>query len=115
MNERLRKKKHKGEFTQWGCQIVIKRNRKDEFNDFFYTFVEQAVEANDCYCGGGGKEDKLEVVVELGCSSDNPKQRLDNITAWLQARSDVESWGTGKIFDVWTGDWDDINGESKRN
>lgn len=30
MNKRLRKKKHCGEFTEWGCRLVITRNRKDD-------------------------------------------------------------------------------------
>ena len=36
--------------------------------------------------GGGGKEDKLDVVVELGRRTDDPDARLRKITAWLDAR-----------------------------
>jgi uncharacterized protein YggL (DUF469 family) len=72
MKKRLRKKKHHGEFTEWGRQIVITRNRKDGIDDFLDTFVEEAIEANGCYCGGGGGDEKLDFVVELGRSSADP-------------------------------------------
>jgi len=111
MKKRLRKKKHLGEFTEWGRQLVIIRNRKDGFDEFFDAFIEEAVELNGCYCGGGGKEDTLEVIVELGRRSDEPDARLKGITAWLDARSDVESWKVSEELDVWheTGDavWPD--------
>lgn len=108
MKKRLRKKKHRGEFTEWGRQLVIIRNRKDEFDGFLDAFIEEAVEANGCYCGGGGKEDKLDVVIELGLPSDEPEARLKRITAWLDARPDVQSWKIGEEFDIWHGNFKDI-------
>lgn len=105
MKKRLRKKKHRGEFTEWGRQLVITRNRKDAFDEFLDSFIEDAIEANGCYCGGGGMEDKLDVVVELGRRSDHPDARLKKITEWLHARPDVESWTTGEEFDIWHGDF----------
>jgi len=108
MKKRLRKKKHRGEFTEWGRQIVIIRNRKDEFDGFLDAFIEEAVEANGCYCGGGGKEDKLDVVIELGRRSNDPEARLKRITAWLNARPDVLSWKIGEEFDIWDGNFKDI-------
>ena len=76
MKKRLRKKKHLGEFAEWGRQLVIKRNRKDGFDEFIDAFIEDAIESNGCYCGGGGKEDKLDVIVELGRLVENPDSRL---------------------------------------
>jgi uncharacterized protein len=111
MKKRLRKKKHCGEFTEWGRQLVITRNRKDGFDDFLDAFIEKAIEANGCYCGGSGKEDKLDVVVELGRRSDDPAARLQKITAWLDDRADVQSWRTSDEFDVWNGDFCDIEDE----
>jgi uncharacterized protein YggL (DUF469 family) len=101
MKKRLREKKHCGEFTEWGRQLVVARNRKDGFDEFLDAFIEEAIESNRCSCGGGGKEDKLDVVVELGRRSDDPDARLARITAWLDARSDVQSWRVGDEFDVW--------------
>lgn len=111
MKKRLRKKKHLGEFTEWGRQLVILRNLKNGFDEFLDAFIEEAIELNGCYCGGGGKENKLDVVVELGRRSDDPDARLKRITAWLDARSDVESWKVGEEFDLWHGDFQDIGDE----
>ncbi len=108
MKKRLRKKKHHGEFTEWGRQLFVRRNRKDGFDEFLDSFIEQAIEANGCYCGGGGKEDKLDVLLELGRRSDDPAARLKKIAAWLDARPDVESWRTSEEFDVWHGVFQDI-------
>ncbi len=109
MKKRLRKKKHLGEFTEWGRQLVIMRNRKEGFDAFLDAFIEEAVESNGCYCGGGGKEDKLDVVVELSRRSDDPDARVNRITAWLESRSDVETWRLGEEFDVWHGNFQDID------
>ena len=77
MRKRLRKKKHRGEFAERGRQLIIIRDRKDGFDEFLDAFIEEAVEANGCYCGGGGKEDKLDVVIELGRRFDDPEARLE--------------------------------------
>ena len=108
MNRRLRKKKHVGEFTKWGRQIIVKRNRKDGFDEFLDAFIDEAIEANGCYCGGGGKEDQLDVVVELGRSTGDLEARSQKVTAWLDARSDVESHSVGDLFDLWHGPFQDI-------
>ena len=108
MKKRLRKKKHYREFTEWGRQLIITRNRTDGFDEFLDAFIEHAIEANGCYCGGGGKGDELDVVVELGHRSDDPAARMKRITAWLDARSDVQSWRTGEEFDTWHEDFHDI-------
>jgi len=114
MKKRLRKKKHLGEFTEWGRQLVIVRNRKDGFDEFLDAFIE-AIESNGCYCGGGGKEDKSGVVVELGRRADDPDAKLSKITAWLDARPDVERWKVGEEFDIWHGDFQDIDDEIEQN
>ena len=105
MKKRLRKKKHFGEFTEWGRQLIINRNHKDGFDEFLDTFLEEAIEANGCYCGGGGKDDRLNVVVELGRRSGSPDAKLTGIIAWLEARVDVQDWMIGEEFDVWHGDF----------
>ena len=114
MKKRLRKKKHCGEFAEWARQLVIMRNQKDGFDEFFDAFIEEAIELNGCYCGGGGNENKLDVVVELGRRSDDPAARLKRITAWLDDRPDVQSWRVGEEFDVWHGDFQDIDDEVER-
>ena len=110
MKKRLCKKKHHGEFSEWGRQLIIVRNRKDGFDEFLDAFIEEAVEANGCCCGGGGQEDKLDIVVELGRRSDAPDARLKKIGAWLGVRPDVQSWRVGEEFDVWHGNFKNIEG-----
>ncbi len=100
MRKRLRKKKHIGEFAEWGVRLVVMRNRKVGFDDFFNAF-EEAVEFNGCCCGGLGKEEMLDVVVELGPRSGDPDTRMMKIIAWLDARDDVQSWRIGPKFDIW--------------
>ena len=92
----------------WGRKLVIVRNRKDGFDEFLDAFIEEAIESNGCCCGGGGKEDKLDVVVELGRRSGEPDAGLNKITAWLDARSDVENWRVGEEFNLWHGELKNI-------
>ena len=108
MKKRLRKKKHRGEFTELGRQIVITQNRKDALDEFLDAFIEEAIEANGCYCGGGGGGEKLDFVVELGRSSADPDAKLQRIVAWLRARNDVQEFKIGEPFDIWYGDFEDI-------
>jgi len=108
MKKRLRKKHHLAEFAEWGRQIFVQRNRKDGFDEFLYEFVRDAVNANGCQCAGGGSEDQLDVVVELGRLADDPDAKLGRITAWLEARPDVESWQVGELFDLWYDDFEAI-------
>ncbi len=82
---------------------------KDGFDEFLDAFIEDAIEANGCYCEGGGKEDKLDVIVELGRRSDDPDARLNRITAWLDVRPDVEHVKLGEEFDIWNENYKDIN------
>jgi uncharacterized protein len=107
MKKRVRKKKHRGEFAEWGRQLVITRNRKDEFDEFLDAFIAEAIEANGCFCGGGGKEERLDLIVELGRRSEDPGARLKNIAAWLDSRPDVQRWKIGEEVDIWNGDFED--------
>ena len=99
MKKRLRKKKHCGEFIAWGRQLVITRNCKDGFDDFLDAFILEGVEANGCFCGGGGCGDELDVVVELGCCLNNLDCKMQRITAWLDSRPDVQVYRIGELFD----------------
>jgi len=106
MKKRIRKKKHLTEFTEWGRQLVITRNRKNGFDEFPDAFIG-TIEANGWYCGGGGKEDTLDVIVELGRLSVDRDEKMKSIIAWLEARSDVQSWKVGDEFDLWYGNFDE--------
>ena len=108
MKKRLRRKKHVGEFAEFGRQLIINRNQKQGFDEFLDAFIKEAIEANGCFCGGGGCDDKLDVVVELGRRSKNPDARLKRIISWLETRSDVENFQVGQEFDLWYDDFKDL-------
>ena len=74
---------------------------------FFDAFVDEAIEANNCFYGGGGYKDELRGFIELGRKDENPKRNLDRIIAWMEARSDVSSYLFGNITDAWYGPFDD--------
>lgn len=101
MKKRLRKKKRIGEFAQKGCRLVVLRKTKDESEAFNDAFILEAVEANGCFCGGSLREDRLDVVLELGRSSERADARFDHVAAWLRARPDVLEWRAGAILDLW--------------
>jgi uncharacterized protein len=104
MKKRLRKKKRIGEFIEWGRRLVVTRNSKDGFDEFFDAFIEEAIETNGCFCGGGGKEDNLDIIVELGQRSTDPEPKFERIAAWLSNRFDVQCWQASGEFDLWHGD-----------
>ena len=101
MKKRLRKKRRIGEFAEKGCRLVVLRTTKNDSLAFNDAFILEAVEMNGCYCGGSLAEDRLDVVLELGRSSEDPLSRLTRIADWLRARSDVAGWRAGPILDLW--------------
>jgi uncharacterized protein YggL (DUF469 family) len=105
MRKRLRKKKHIGEFTAFGCLLTIDRKPTTGIDEFMDAFISDAIEANGCYCGGGGTEDRLEFVVELGRKSDNPEGRIKQICNWLDSRQNVEDYKLGELTDLWYGEF----------
>lgn len=112
MNKRLRKKKHVGEFVELGCQLIVRRSRKDGFDTFLDAFIDEAIEANGLHCGGGGKDDVLDVVVELGRRAQDPEWKLCKVTAWLDSRADVQEYRAGSLVDLWHGDFAELEGGS---
>ena len=114
MKKRLRKKKHRGEFTEWGRQLVSIRNTKEDAESFQDAFIIEAIEANGYYIGGLLSEDKIDVIVELGKMSEDPEGKFSKVTAWLDARSDVETWRAGPLFDLWSDEYEDIEEKSEQ-
>ncbi len=108
MRKRLRKKKHYGEFTEWGRQFVITLSREDGYDDFLDVFIVEAIEANGCLCFAVGCEYGLDAIVELGCCVNDLDTRTQRIAAWLDGRSDVQSYRIGELFDTWHGHCKDL-------
>ncbi len=109
MKKRLRKKKHLGEFVEWGASVAIVIKHEEDFDRFLDDFIEEAIEENGCYFGGGGKEDRLEGVIEMGKASDGPEEKLREVIGWLEAREDVERYAIGKMIDLWHGPFDELD------
>jgi len=53
--------------------------------------------------------------VELGRRASDPEAKLKRITAWLDARPDVGSFKTGEEFDLWHGNFDDVEQGIEQN
>ena len=80
MKKRLRKKKHCGEYTEWGRQLVIMRNRKDGFDEFLDTLYGE-----------------YEITVEIDSGVINgrfPRRALRLVLEWLELHKDelLENW-----------------------
>lgn len=100
MKKRLRKKRHCGEFTEWGRQLIVTRNTKEGADAFCDAFILEAIEANNCSCGGVSSEDGIDFIIQLGMLSENPDSKFDKVAAWLDARTDVKDWKAGAMFDL---------------
>jgi uncharacterized protein YggL (DUF469 family) len=68
-----------------------------EFLDDFIGHIESI----NCFIGGGGMEDRLDAIIELGALSDDREGRMKSIIDWLAARPDVQSWKIGDDIDLW--------------
>lgn len=100
MRKRLRKKKRLREFTEFLVDLDVTLRRGSNFDSFLDAFVDDAIEANEMYCGFGGKETQLSGCLELGRIDVCPRNRK-RVEEWLKQRPDVESYQFGEIFDAW--------------
>jgi uncharacterized protein YggL (DUF469 family) len=107
MRRRLRKKRHLGEFREWGLTIAIQRTHPDGFDDFLDDFIAQAIAAHGFAFRGGGHGDRLTGVIEVGRTGDPIAARLHHVRAWLGARTDVASYVVGPLVDLRHGPFDD--------
>jgi uncharacterized protein YggL (DUF469 family) len=100
VKKRVRKKRHLGEFREWGCELEVELHSKEEFDQFLDTLVEE-VEKMSCFCGGGGSGNLLSMIVELGTENNNPASRRAHIKDWLKAQPSVKSFSVGPLIDLW--------------
>jgi len=100
MKKRLRKKKKCGEFIEWGCDLVINHDTKESPDIFSDSFVEEAIEANDCCCGVSCTNSKVDGIIQLGMQSQDPKAKLNKVIAWIKAHPDVKDWQVGPLYDL---------------
>jgi uncharacterized protein len=102
MKKRLRKKLHKGEFQEFGFDILIQFKQTISFDKkeiFIDDFIELIEELNLLF-GGGGSELTLEgfITAEKGSVTNLHENK---ISSWLESKSDlVESFKIEKK-DAW--------------
>jgi uncharacterized protein len=113
MKKRLRKKKHVGEFAEYGREIIIKLNRNDDSDEFFDAFIVEAIEGNGCYCFGGGTPNRYGMFVTLGRRCENPDAKMKAIIAWIEAQPDVESWTVSEEYDAFYPKFDDVEDDAE--
>lgn len=108
MRRRLRKKKHLGEFHQYGFSLVCLLREglsSEEFDSFVDTFIADAIEARGLIFGGGGspaarwsgvvcRDHRYDSTTEEDCTF---------IREWLNRQAVVASFTISKPWDVWHG------------
>ena len=111
MRRRVRKKKHLGEFSDFGFEVKfllaqdVEDEQIDNLMDEFIDFVEK----RKCYIGGGGYFDHSYVMYHCSTLPPGVKYRKDYIKqvmteteAWLKARSEIVRVDLDReILDMW--------------
>jgi uncharacterized protein len=90
MKKRLRKKRHKGEFQEFGFDIIIQFKQtisSQKREKLFGDFIELIEELNLLF-GGGGSELKMEgfITAEKGSVTNLHENK---ISSWLESKSDI--------------------------
>lgn len=101
MKKRLRKKKHRGEFAEFGRQLLIRKNAPQDQDAFISWFIQDVIEDNGCACGGSILPESVDVIVELGRRSENPEEKKNSILRSLNEHPDIVSVQFGEEFDLW--------------
>ena len=100
MRKRLRKKKHVGEFQEFGVELEMTLRAGVDFDGFLDDFLRDAVEANGLAFGGGGRGSHLAGFLELG-RQDICQSKIAMLTAWLAAERRIETFVVGDPVDAW--------------
>ena len=100
MRKRLRKKKHVGEFQEFGMELSIDLYPGTDFDSFFYAFIGDAVEANGLLFGGGGMDLNIDGFLLLGRRPIYEAKR-DKVLKWLSVQEAVRSFEGGQPVDAW--------------
>lgn len=103
MKKRLRKKKHLGEFREYGVQIcIVFHNQKDGWvaDDWVsYRFVEFLESLNLCI-GGGENEKRFMGFISRNRGSVTIDETY-KISEWLKNNPEVKTYAIGPLVDAW--------------
>lgn len=100
MRKRLRKKKHMGEFQEWGVEFELTLKSGVEFDAFLDEFLEDCIESRGLAFGGGGGGTKLKGFVELG-QSDEHLANLAHVAAWFANSASIDNYSMSEPVDAW--------------
>lgn len=100
MRKRLRKKRHLGEFQEFGVELSIMLCSDTDFEEFLDNWIANAVEANGLVFGGGGKAHECSGYLELG-PRDIFRANLAKIESWLTSYGNIKSFRIDEPVDAW--------------
>jgi uncharacterized protein YggL (DUF469 family) len=105
MKKRIRKKLHVGEFCEYGVEFDLKVTSsvsEDEFDTLIENFIEDLVEGNGLYCGGGWhlKEKTSGMVVETGRDRKVSREYAARIEDWFKSKN-LEYTLDCSLIDLW--------------
>lgn len=102
----MRKKLHKGEFTQYGFTVEYQVRAgldADASDALLDRFILEAVEANDLHCGGGGGPAAWDFFVCANGRRSASEADRQAIEQWLQRQKEVTLGRVGALEDAWFG------------
>lgn len=104
MKKRIRKKTHRGEFTEFGFSIEVTFNTNlshEDFDSFINAFLDEAVQQNYLSCGGGGDPAKVQFFVAQATKEAMTDADREKVSAWCKARKEVKAVTAGPLEDAW--------------
>lgn len=108
MRKRIRKKRHLGEFREYGFSVsfsfVVETSagKDDEQLAFIESFIAEAIEANGLCCGGGGGKEWEVFITRDGRGSATETDRA-NVFNWLEKQPAIKGISVGPLVDAWWG------------
>ena len=105
MKKRLRKKKHRKEFTEYGIEFDLKVTSEVselDFDDLIDRFITDFVEEYDLYCGGGWqpRDRTCGMIIEPFRSMDQANELAEPLKKWFESQGVKFEW-THKIVNLW--------------
>jgi hypothetical protein len=104
LRKRLRKKLRRGEFTEYAFDVQYSLNTgmlAAAAEDFLDRFIEQAIEARNLCCGGGGKDLSWDFLVTRAGRGSTTQEDRTAVQAWLAGQPEVRSYAVGQFVDAW--------------
>ena len=112
MKKRLRKKKHVGEFKEFGFMAGFRFSchlTESARNGLLNRFIEDAIEKNGLQFGGGGGGNEWSGFVALNKSRGSTLEKHRQAVAhWFQQETEIKEYYLTDMIDAWYGDLGDV-------